>query len=176
MKINFNIKHQNIGVEADVEKILEKGMDQQDKNWKEKFQLKHNAKKEILEIKHKQKMEKEDKVKNKKSLIEKILEERRKIKEIELEEKRRQEETKKRIIKLKTTTSFVLGFAGMVMIVTGIILTDASGNIDSEWSIITLLGLFTCMSIPFIWGNELNKKNKTRKRKNKESRKQKWKA
>ena len=36
-------------------------MEQHEKNWKDKFSTKHNAKKEILEMKHKQKMEFEDK-------------------------------------------------------------------------------------------------------------------
>lgn len=59
------------GLEADVEKLVEKGMDQHDKNWKDKFNTKHRAKKEILEMKHKQKIE--------------IEEERRKTRELELE-------------------------------------------------------------------------------------------
>lgn len=52
MKLNF--KKMGIEAEADIEKIIEKTIDNQEKDW----QLKHNAKKEILELKHKFKMEK----------------------------------------------------------------------------------------------------------------------
>ena len=51
MKVNF--KRAGIEAEADVEKIIEKGMDNHENNWQEK----HKAKKEILELKHKHKME-----------------------------------------------------------------------------------------------------------------------
>lgn len=51
MKVNF--KKVGIEAEADVEKLIEKGMDNHEKDWQEKY----NAKKEILELKHKHKME-----------------------------------------------------------------------------------------------------------------------
>lgn len=51
--MKVNLKKVGIEVETDVEKVLEKGMDNHEKDWKEK----HNAKKEILELKHKHKME-----------------------------------------------------------------------------------------------------------------------
>ena len=57
MKLKFDIKNKKADLEANVENLVEKGMDQHDKNWKDKFNTKHNAKKEILEIKHKQKLE-----------------------------------------------------------------------------------------------------------------------
>ena len=43
MKFNFDMKNKKVGLEADVEKIVEKGMDQKEKDWKDKFNTKHNA-------------------------------------------------------------------------------------------------------------------------------------
>ena len=57
MKFSLNLEKKNASVDLDVERLVEKGMEQNDKNWKDKFDAKHKAKKEILEIKHKQKME-----------------------------------------------------------------------------------------------------------------------
>ena len=49
MKLNFDIKNKKANLEADVERLVEKGMDQNEKDWKDKFVTKHNAKKEILD-------------------------------------------------------------------------------------------------------------------------------
>ena len=57
MKFNFDAKNKKTEIEADVERIVQKGRNQYDKDWKEKFNIKHNAKKEMLEIKHKQNLE-----------------------------------------------------------------------------------------------------------------------
>lgn len=108
MKLNFDIKNKKANVEADVEKLVEKGMDQHEKNWKEKFDKKHNAKKEILEIKHKQKMDIEESNKNKKNWFQKIVEEKIKEKELELEEQRRQE--KKKNIQMVISAIVSIGF------------------------------------------------------------------
>lgn len=94
MKVSYDAKNKKTNVEADVERLVEKGMEQHDKNWKEKFDVKHKAKKEILEIKHKQKMDLEEKNKTKKNWFQKIAEEKRKIKDLELEEQRRHEQKK----------------------------------------------------------------------------------
>ncbi len=51
--MKINLKKIGVEAEANVEKIIEKGMDNHEKDWKEK----HNAKKEILELKHRHKME-----------------------------------------------------------------------------------------------------------------------
>ena len=58
-------------------------MDQHDKNWKDKFNTKHNAKKEIQELKHKQKLEIEEVKQKKLNWYEKRQEEKRKNKELE---------------------------------------------------------------------------------------------
>lgn len=55
--MKLNLKKLGVETEADVEGLIEKGMDNHEKDWKEKFDTKHEAKKEILEMKHKHKME-----------------------------------------------------------------------------------------------------------------------
>ena len=57
MKFNFDIKNKKGSLEADVENIVENGMEQHERTWKDKFNTKHNVKKEMLEIEHKQKLE-----------------------------------------------------------------------------------------------------------------------
>ena len=39
MKFNFDAKNKKTEIEADVERIVEKGMNQYDKDWKEKFNM-----------------------------------------------------------------------------------------------------------------------------------------
>ena len=48
MKFNFDMKNKKVVLEADVEKIVEKGMDQKENDWKDKFNTKNNSKKEIF--------------------------------------------------------------------------------------------------------------------------------
>lgn len=164
MKINWDIKNKKGGLEADVEKLVEKGMDQHDKNWKDKFNLKHNAKKEMLEMKHKQKMEIEEKNQSKKNWFQKIEEERRKTREIELEEERRKEQERKKSIKIRAIVSVLLGVIGLIMMITGIILTTESGNPDSEWGMLSVLGMFPLMSIAFLWIDMADNKKKKRRK------------
>lgn len=58
--MKLNLKKVGVEAEADVERIIEKSIDSHEKDWKEKFETKHNAKKEILELKHKHKMEEQN--------------------------------------------------------------------------------------------------------------------
>ena len=81
MRLNYDIKNKKAGIDADVEGIIMKGMEQHDKGWKEKFYIKYNAKKEMKELKHKQKLENR-KIKKKKRY------------EVEIEEKIRKEKIK----------------------------------------------------------------------------------
>jgi len=60
MKLNF--KKLGIEAEGDVENLVKKAMDNHEKDWKEKFETKHNAKKEVMELKHKYKQEKTQKI------------------------------------------------------------------------------------------------------------------
>ena len=57
MKVNIDLKNKKGSLDVNAEGIIEKGMDQHEKNWNDKFNKKHNAKKEIMELKHKQKID-----------------------------------------------------------------------------------------------------------------------
>jgi len=58
MKLKFSLKNQEIGVEADVEKLIEKGMDQrQYTERKTRYQIKQEEKRKNAELKQKQKMQ-----------------------------------------------------------------------------------------------------------------------
>lgn len=164
MKLNFDIKNKKGALEADVEKLVEKGMEQHDKNWKDKFNTKHNAKKEMLEIKHKQKMEIEEKTQTKKNWFQKIEEERRKTRELELAEERRREEEKKKVVKIKIIATIILGIIGVTMMILGITLGNASGDSDSALYGLTMIGLFALISIEFIWIDFSDNKKKKKKK------------
>lgn len=69
MKLNLK---KGLEVDVGIEKLVEKGMEQHDKSWKDKFNTKHNAKKEMIEMKHKQKMEIEEKNKQKRTGFKKL--------------------------------------------------------------------------------------------------------
>lgn len=153
MKFNFDIKNKKANFEADVERLVEKGMDQNEKNWKDKFVTKHSAKKEILEIKHKQKMEMEEKSQTKKNWIQKIEEERRRTKQLEFEEQKRIDEENKKNKKNKIILSIILGILGATLMIVGGVLGSLSGDPDSGWYMMTLVGLFVIISIVFIWAN-----------------------
>lgn len=83
MKFNFDIKNKKAGFEADVEKIVEKGMEQHEKNWFSKFNLKRETKKEMEELKHKQRIEIEEIKQKKLNWYQRRQEEKRKNKELE---------------------------------------------------------------------------------------------
>lgn len=133
MRVIYDAKNKKTNVEADVERLVEKGMNQHNKNWKEKFDTKHKAKKEILEIKHKQKMDLEESNKTKKNWFQKIVEEKRKIKELELEEQRKHE----RVKMIKIIVSFVLSICFFIM---GTI-------IDPGYNVIGLLLIITVVCL-----------------------------
>ncbi len=54
----MKIKYKNLEAEIKAEDIAEKIIDNNELDWKEKFESKSKAKKELLELKHKNKMEK----------------------------------------------------------------------------------------------------------------------
>lgn len=163
MKLKFDLKNKKGGFESDIERLVEKGMEQHDKNWKDKFNAKHNAKKEMLEMKHKQKMEVEERNQSKKNWFQKIEEERRKTKQLEIEEQRRQEEENRKNRKTKAIISIILGLIGSILMIVGSVLGSESGNPDSGWYMVTIVGLFVLISIPFLWIDTPNNNNKKRK-------------
>lgn len=97
MKLNVDIKNKKGEFKGNVEKIIEKGMEQHEKTWKEKFSTKHTAKKEIMELKHKQSIETKEQNLKKKTLIRELFDGINENKRMKLEEKQRQEEEQKRI-------------------------------------------------------------------------------
>lgn len=149
MKLNFDVEKKKINAEANVEKLVEKIIDNHEKDWKGKFDAKHNAKKELLEIKHEQKIELEDSNRTKKNWIQKIQEEKRKLKEMELVEQRRlkelelkenkMQENKNLIIRI--VISFALMLVGICFFVAGAI-SDPGLNI---------IGLCLLVIIAYIW-------------------------
>lgn len=161
MKINLDIKNKKGNFEADIEKLVEKGMEQTDKTWKDKFNIKHNAKKEMLEIKHKQKMEIEEKRQAKKSWMQKLEEERRKTKQLKLEEERRQEEEYRKDTKKKARISVVLGIIASVLMIIGSVL----GTSNSGWYMMIFVGACTLYVIPFLWLDRIRRKRKKKKNK-----------
>lgn len=158
MKLNFDVKNKKAGFEADVEKLLEKGIEQHEKDWKDKFNTKHNAKKEMLEIKHKQRIELEEKNQTKKNWIQKIQEENRRIKELELEDKRRMEEEERKILKLKMIISIISGIIGIIMMVVGYLLGSTSGDSNSGWYMMSVVGFFPLIGAGFSWMDGPEKK------------------
>ena len=120
-------------------------------------------KKEMLELQHKQKIELEEQNKTKKNWIQKIIEENRKTKEIELEDKRRREEAERierqKIIKIKIIFTIILGILTIALFSLGSLLGYKSGDPDSGWYAISVLGIITGMAIIGIWiaGNEPKK-------------------
>lgn len=59
MKLSFSLKKQEANLEADIEKLIEKGMDQREKNpnRKTRYQIKQEEKRKNAELKHKQEMQ-----------------------------------------------------------------------------------------------------------------------
>lgn len=57
MKVSIDIKNKKGNIDVDAERLIEKGINQHDKNWKNKFMIRHNDKKEIMKLKHKQNIE-----------------------------------------------------------------------------------------------------------------------
>lgn len=167
MKLNFDIEKKKVNVEADIEKIVEKGIDNHEKNWKDKFDVKHSAKKELMKIKHKQKVELENSNKTKKNWIQKIheekrktkeleLSEQRKLKELELEEKRKLEEIKQKKLILLIVISFILCLISICFFVAGSIIDPG----------LNVIGTFLFIAIGYIWLYRISKEKES-ERKNK---------
>lgn len=165
MKLNIDIKNKKVSLYADVKQLVEKGMNLHDKEWKDKFNTRHIAKKELIEFQHKQKIEMEEQSKTKKNWIQKIIEEQRKTKELELEYRRRIEEEERKeqqkVLKIKIIFSVILGILTIIFVAVGFLLGNVSGDPDSGWYMIGILGICTGLGIGSIWISE----NKSKKKK-----------
>ena len=151
MRLKIGNKAVSYEVETDAEKsakLIEKGMDMHDKNWKEKFNIKHNAKKDILELKHKHDLENKEQDLKKKSFVKELIDginENKRIKtenklkleeeaiRLEEERKRREEEEKKRARRERK-------ILGIVILVVGLIITIVGYGFGSEGSGLQLVG------------------------------------
>lgn len=142
MKLKFDIKNKKADLEADVEKLVEKGMDQHDKSWKDKFNTKYIAKKEMLEIKHNQKL----------NWFEKIQENKRKQEEFKIQEKIRIEKENRKKIKQKSIISTIIGIIALILIVIGFSAKEVNG--------FALGGIFLIWVLMFIWFDNGDKNNK----------------
>ena len=142
MKVNLDIKNKKGSLEADVEKLVEKGMDNHEKDWKDKFKTKHEAKKELMEIKHKNKMEQENQKLKKKGFFERRAEEKARLKELEIEQKRIEYEQKLAEKRKKTKISITLMVTGVILLIIGVFAGSASNDSDSPWYIFAIIGLF----------------------------------
>ena len=100
MKLNIDLKNKKGSLVVNAEKIIEKGMDQHEKDWKDKFNTKHNAKKEIMELKHKQKIENKEQDLKKKSVVQEVFDGLNSQKQIEFEEQQKIEEEKRKVAEL----------------------------------------------------------------------------
>lgn len=156
--MKVNLKKVGIEAEADVEKLIEKGMDNHEKDWQEK----QNAKKEILELKHKHKMEEQRAKNNIKSSDEIELEKA----QIKLEQEKlncdRAENKSKRTIKIVSIIMFfiyglfcITGFKDSHIIPAIISLIQIILVIISIFSVTDLISLFKndykiCLIVSFM--------------------------
>lgn len=115
MKFNFDIKNKKAGIEADVEKIVEKGMEQHEKNWFEKHNLKHTTKKEMEELKHKQKIEIEEIKQKKETWFEKR--ENAKIKRKKIEQELKMQKDKEDFKQFAIGMTFLISIPLIIFII-----------------------------------------------------------
>lgn len=163
MRISIDAKNKKTDIEGDVESIAEKIIDNSEKDWKLKFDTKHNARKEMMEIRHKHKMEIDEKNQKKRNWIQKIQDEKLKAKELELEEKRRQEKMKTIKLVMKIVGTCILCIIAAIMLIMGIVLGVESGDSDSGWYALSAIGMIPLYGIVTIWTIHSNDNTKKRK-------------
>ncbi len=149
--MKLNLKKLGIEAEGDVEGVAKKILDNHEKDWKEKFDSKHNAKKEIMELKHRHKLEDE-----KRKISQKIdldLEYERKKEELEREkEKIDLEEKMKSRIKI---ASIILFFIYGIFCIVGFQDKHLISAIISLIQVIfALISIFTSMEVFKILKND----------------------
>lgn len=151
-----------IDVEGNVEKLVEKGIDNNEKGWKEKFATRHNAKKEIIEIKHSQKIELENSNNIKKNWVQKIQEESRKTKELELAEQRRLKELELEEMKLLENKKLIITIAvSIVLCLTNVVFFIVGSSSDSASNFVGMLMFFV---VWYMLGSCVSNKKKINKK------------
>lgn len=162
MKLIFDINKKMIDVEGNVEKLVEKGIDNNEKGWKEKFATRHNAKKEIMEIKHSQKIELENSNNIKKNWVQKIQEESRKTKELELAEQRRLKELELEEMKLLENKKLIITIAvSIVLCLTNVVFFIVGSFSDSASNFVGMLMFFV---VGYMLGSCVSNKKKINKK------------
>lgn len=162
MKLIFDINKKMIDVEGNVEKLVEKGIDNNEKGWKEKFATRHNAKKEIMEIKHSQKIELENSNNIKKNWVQKIQEESRKTKELELAEQRRLKELELEEMKLLENKKLIITIAvSIVLCLTSVVFFIVGSSSDSASNFVGMLMFFV---VWYMLGSCVSNKKKINKK------------
>lgn len=81
-----------------------------------------------------------------------------KLKQLELEEK--EKEQKAKITKLKIKISLVLCVCGILMMILGNVLGNLSGDSDSSWYLMSMLGFLPIMATFYLWIFSSEDKNK----------------
>lgn len=162
MKLIFDINKKMIDVEGNVEKLVEKGIDNSEKGWKEKFATRHNAKKELMEIKHSQKIELENSNNIRKNWVQKIQEENRKTKELELAEQRRLKELELEEMKLLENKNLIITIAAsIVLCLTSVVFFIAGSPSDPASNFV---GMFLFFVVGYMLGSCVSNKKKIDKK------------
>lgn len=142
MKLNF--KKLGIEAEGDVEGVAKKMLDNHEKDWKEKFDSKHNAKKEIMELKRRYKLEDEKRKISEKMDLE--VEYERKKEELEREKEKNNLE-KKAKSRIKIASIILFFIYGMFCIVGFQDEHIISAIISLIQVIFVLISMFTSMEL-----------------------------
>lgn len=108
MKLNLKSKNKETVFEADVEKLIEKGMDISNKDWKDKLLTKSKVKKEIQELKHKEKIEFEEVKQKRKGFFDKRNEEKMKLIQMKMDEEERKSKQKRKNVILAVIFIIIL--------------------------------------------------------------------
>lgn len=110
MKLSFRLKNKEANIDMDVERIIEKGMNQHAEKGLYNFKEKQSEKRKLLDLKHKQKMEIEQERQKRKNWFERREEARIKKKqlELELEKKQRKEDLKQALVGIVLMTFFII--------------------------------------------------------------------
>lgn len=81
-------------------------------------------------------------------LVEKEMTKRESMKYAQQDKER---EDRNKLRKLKITASAILGIIGVVMLVVGNFAGSASGDSNSPWYMIAMIGFFPLMAVAFVW-------------------------
>ncbi len=142
MKFEKDEKTGKIKGELDIEQVMMKKIELHEKNWKDKFTTKHNAKKEMLTLKRHLKND---------DMMKEMLEEEKREKEKQREEIAKKEEERKKMQKMQVLLSILLAVSGTALIAVGYAFGSSVGEGRSPWDVLLLVGLALLICIRFVW-------------------------